>query len=87
VAAESPDKIFKIPIDIVEGFTPAKALSIAQQLGFTDRAPEISKLFLNCYELFVKTDALMVEINPLAEDTTGQCNSFYFDGNTNMGGF
>ncbi len=73
VAAESPDKILKFPIDIIEGFKPEKALSIAQQLGFTDRAKEISQLFLNCYELFTSSDALMVEINPLAEDTNAQC--------------
>ena len=65
----------KIPIDIIEGLTPAKAKEVAQKLGFTDRADEVSQIFLNCYKLFQSTDALMVEINPLAEDTNGQCKS------------
>jgi succinyl-CoA synthetase beta subunit len=73
VAAESPDAILKIPIDIVEGLTAQKALEVAQQLGFAERSKEISEMFLNVYKLFLKTDALMVELNPLAEDSNGDC--------------
>lgn len=73
VAAESPEKIMKIPIDITEGLTPALALSVAQKLGFAERSEEASQIFLNCYKLFTEKDALMVEINPLAEDTNGEC--------------
>lgn len=79
VAAENPDAILKIPIDIIEGLTPAKALEVAQKLGFGDRAKEISEMFLNVYQLFLKSDALMVELNPLAEDSNGECK-FSFAG-------
>jgi len=71
VAAENPDAILKVPIDIVEGLSAAKALDVAKQLGFGNRSEEISKMFLNVYKLFVKSDALMVELNPLAEDSDG----------------
>jgi len=72
VAAESPEKIMKIPIDITVGMTPELALSVAKKLGFAERSEEASQIFLNCYKLFTQKDALMVEINPLAEDTSGQ---------------
>jgi len=72
VAAENPDAIMKEPIDIVEGFSKDKALQVAKKLGFAERSEEASELFLKCYELFQKTDALMVEINPLAEDSNGE---------------
>lgn len=73
VAAENPDAILKIPIDIVEGLSEAKALAVAEKLGFGDRAKEISGMFLNVYKLFTTSDALMVELNPLAEDSNGEC--------------
>lgn len=73
VAAENPDAILKVPIDIVEGLSEAKALDVAQKLGFADRSQEISKMFLNVYKLFTASDALMVELNPLAEDSNGDC--------------
>jgi succinyl-CoA synthetase beta subunit len=73
VAAENPDAILKIPIDIQEGLSADKALSVAKQLGFGDKSNEISQMFLRVYELFCKSDALMVELNPLAEDSNGEC--------------
>jgi len=73
VAAENPDAILKIPIDVVEGLSKEKAVSVAKKLGFGDRADEISNMFLNVYKLFTTSDALMVELNPLAEDSNGDC--------------
>lgn len=58
----------------MEGLTQEKALAVAQKLGFGDRAQEISQMFLNVYKLFKSSDALMVELNPLAEDSNGECN-------------
>lgn len=78
VAAENPDAILKIPIDVVEGLSEQKALSVAEKLGFGDRSKEISKMFLNVYKLFTTSDALMVELNPLAEDSNGECKEMHF---------
>ncbi|ODN04732.1 Succinyl-CoA ligase [ADP-forming] subunit beta, mitochondrial [Orchesella cincta] len=71
VAAENPDAILKIPIDVVEGLSKEKAVSVAQKLGFGDKSDHISNMFLNVYKLFTSSDALMVELNPLAEDSNG----------------
>lgn len=75
VAAANPDAIMKIPIDITIGLTQEQALDVAQKLGFGERSQEISALFLNVYKMFKATDSLMIEINPLAEDSNGDCKS------------
>ena len=54
--------------------TMEKAMEAADRLGFpADRREEVSKIFVNLYELFVSKDATMVEINPFAEDSNGSC--------------
>lgn len=63
-----------IPIDISKGLTPAQANSIADKLGLTGHSKEIASLVVsNLYELFVEKDALLLEINPFAEDVCGEC--------------
>lgn len=73
VAEETPDKIKKLPIDISTGLTPDECKEIAQFLEFkgslVDKAAdEIFKL----WKLFLKVDAVQIEINPLAETDDGQ---------------
>lgn len=41
---------------------------IVKQVGLSDKAEETAKMLLNMYDLFVKRDALLIEINPYAED-------------------
>uniref|UniRef100_A0A8C8ESA0 Succinate--CoA ligase [ADP-forming] subunit beta, mitochondrial n=1 Tax=Oncorhynchus tshawytscha TaxID=74940 RepID=A0A8C8ESA0_ONCTS len=73
VAAENPDAIVKEPIDIMEGIKMEQAVSIATKMGFPaalidDAAANIIKL----YNVFMKFDASMLEINPMVEDASGQ---------------
>lgn len=68
VAAENPDAIVYEPIDIKAGLQKAQALAIAKKVGLEDHAEETAKMLLNMYDLFVKKDALLIEINPYAED-------------------
>uniref|UniRef100_A0A4W3IM71 Succinate--CoA ligase [ADP-forming] subunit beta, mitochondrial n=1 Tax=Callorhinchus milii TaxID=7868 RepID=A0A4W3IM71_CALMI len=72
VAAENPEAIVKEPIDIIEGIKRAQAVKIAQKMGFPanvieDAADNMIKL----YEVFIKYDASMIEINPMVEDANG----------------
>jgi len=72
VAAEDPSAIVKQPIDIMKGVLPEQAKSFAEKLGFkgaqiADAVDQITKL----YNLFMKTDATLLEINPLAETSSG----------------
>lgn len=72
VAAENPDAILTQPINIQEGLQDGPAERLAAAAGFHDvglrQAVDIMK---KLYELFMKTDATMVEINPMAEDRKG----------------
>merc|ERR1712158_108550 len=56
----------------VEGLSLAGAEEIATRIGVQpEKVPEVSQILLNLYKLFQDKDASMVEINPFAEDSTG----------------
>lgn len=79
VAAENPDAILYEPIDIVKGLSKEQAVKIAEKVGLADVSETISQTLLNMYELFIKKDALLIEINPYAEDAfdTSKCEYKY----------
>lgn len=68
VAAENPEAIVYEPIDINKGLSKEQALKIARAVGLDDHLESTAQMLLNLYDLFVKKDALLVEINPYAED-------------------
>lgn len=68
VAAENPEAIVYEPIDINKGLSKDQALKIARTVGLDDHLDSTAQMLLNLYDLFVKKDALLVEINPYAED-------------------
>jgi len=75
IAHETPDAIIKESVDPTIGVTQDQALRIAAKLGFKrtrimhDCANQIRLLF----DLFWKNDCTLVEINPLAETSNGEC--------------
>lgn len=68
VAVENPDAILYEPIDIAKGLTKEQAVAIAEKVGLGNVSDTISQTLLNMYDLFIKKDALLIEINPYAED-------------------
>lgn len=50
------------------GLTREQATKIAEKVGLGNVSDQIAQTLLNMYELFVKKDALLIEINPYAED-------------------
>merc|ERR1712158_176482 len=71
-AEKNPDSIVKFPIDAVQGLTVEGSKNVAMKLGIHDRkVDEVAQILLNLYKLFVTKDASMVEINPFAEDNSG----------------
>merc|ERR1719469_1313352 len=73
IAAADPIAIIKMPVDIMEGMTPEKSQSMADQMGFTgDQNKEASELIANLYKVFVECDCTMLEINPLASLSDGR---------------
>merc|ERR1711931_381818 len=73
VARENPDAIIKQPVDIHEGLSRELAVDYAKRIGFTpgteDQAADI---FLKLYELFLKKDCTLLEINPFTEVASGE---------------
>merc|ERR1712203_540030 len=71
-AEKNPDSIVKFPIDAVQGLTVEGSKDVAVKLGIHDsKVDEVAQILMNLYELFVSKDASMVEINPFAEDNSG----------------
>lgn len=66
LASERPEKIIKEPIDMRHGLMPYQASRVAYQLGYSvEVSKALKKIFLKLYQIFVKYDAELVEINPL----------------------
>ncbi|XP_015263326.1 PREDICTED: succinyl-CoA ligase [ADP-forming] subunit beta, mitochondrial-like [Gekko japonicus] len=72
VAAKDPEAIIKEPVNIMEGLKREQALRLAEKMGFpTGLAREVADSMIKIYNFFIKYDAILVEINPLAEDSAG----------------
>lgn len=74
VAAENPDAITYEPIDIKEGITQEQICRVINKIGLSAHQEEAVGMVQKMYDLFVKKDALLIEVNPYAEDAmSGQC--------------
>merc|ERR1711962_792288 len=72
VAEKNPDAIVKFPIDVKIGLELDGAKEIAKAVGIhPTKVDEVAQILPNLYDLFTSKDASMVEINPFAEDSTG----------------
>jgi succinyl-CoA synthetase beta subunit len=66
VAREQPDKVIREPIHPSMGLQPYQTRKLARQLGFGSTEMRAAcRLFAAAYNLFIKSDCSMVEINPL----------------------
>jgi succinyl-CoA synthetase beta subunit len=86
VAAKSPEKIIREPIDPLAGLQPCQARKLASQLGFeSSQLKNASKLFEGLYRTFIAYDCSMVEVNPLVVTSKGEVLAldakFNFDDN------
>ena len=86
VAAKTPEKIIREPIDPLAGLQPFQTRKLAKQLGFeSSQLKSASKLFEGLYRTFVAFDCSMIEVNPLVVTTSGEVLAldakFNFDDN------
>lgn len=73
VAEETPEKLLKLPVDITVGLTKDQSKDVARFLQFKeDLVEKASEEILKLWHLFLKLDAVQIEINPLAETDNGQ---------------
>ncbi len=73
LAEERPDALAKVAVDAVAGIDLARALEIAKAGGFDDEiAAKVAPVFIKLYDVFVKEDATLVEVNPLVLTKSGE---------------
>jgi len=72
VAKEDPSAIITIPVDITTGLKKEDAQKMVKELGISGAsADKATEIIQKLYELFIKSDGNLIEINPLAEDVSG----------------
>ncbi|MGW1028046.1 ADP-forming succinate--CoA ligase subunit beta [Streptomyces sp. NPDC002577] len=72
VAATRPEAVAKTPIDANKGVTPEVARQIVQDAKFPAAvADKVADVLVTLWDVFVKEDALLVEVNPLAKVASG----------------
>jgi succinyl-CoA synthetase beta subunit len=73
VAAHTPEKILKMPIDPETGLQPFQARRMAFDLGFNGtQIEEAVSVFMALSKVYFDKDASIAEINPLIIDTAGR---------------
>jgi succinyl-CoA synthetase beta subunit len=73
LAVERPDALAKIPVSAVTGIDKALAKEIAKAGRFPEELIDsVSDVILKLYDVFVKEDATLVEVNPLVLTEDGQ---------------
>ncbi|MEV1068078.1 ADP-forming succinate--CoA ligase subunit beta [Streptomyces sp. NPDC050263] len=69
VAGSRPEAVARIHIDPAEGVTSARASEIAAAAGLP---PQTVDVLMRLWEVLVREDAVLVEVNPLVRTTQGQ---------------
>ncbi|MFF6978030.1 ADP-forming succinate--CoA ligase subunit beta [Streptomyces sp. NPDC008343] len=79
VAASRPEAVARIPVDPAEGVTSAKAAEITEAAGLP---PQTVDVLIRLWEVLVREDAVLVEVNPLVR--TGQGQILALDGKVTL---
>ncbi|WP_326688479.1 MULTISPECIES: ADP-forming succinate--CoA ligase subunit beta [unclassified Streptomyces] len=83
VAATKPEALAKIPVDAIEGVTDAKAREIAEAAKFpAELIDQVANVLIKLWDVFIKEDALLVEVNPLVK--TGDGKVIALDGKVSL---
>ncbi|MDT0322960.1 ADP-forming succinate--CoA ligase subunit beta [Streptomyces millisiae] len=83
VAATKPEALAKIPVDAIEGVTAEKAREIVAAANFpAEVADQVADVLVRLWDVFIKEDALLVEVNPLVK--TGDGRIIALDGKVSL---
>ncbi len=69
VAALRPEAVARVPVDPAEGVTPQKAAEIVRAAGLPPRSADV---LVRLWQVLIREDALLVEVNPLVRIAQGQ---------------
>ena len=72
IASETPEKIYQVAIDPLEGPQSQEAESLSSQLGLNEsQKKQFEKLYLSLAKMFLEKDLSLLEINPLVIASEG----------------
>lgn len=72
VAMETPEKIYKFHVEPLEEFLPYQAREIARKMAVPNNLlTKFGRIIWNLYQIFMKCDAQIAEINPLVLTNEG----------------
>ncbi|MFJ8198303.1 ADP-forming succinate--CoA ligase subunit beta [Streptomyces sp. NPDC096152] len=69
VAARRPEAVARVPVDPAVGVTTARAAEIAEAAGLP---PQTVDVLVRLWQVLVREDALLVEVNPLVRTARGR---------------
>ena len=73
LAVERPEALAKVPVDALVGCDAAKAAEITDAAGFDASVrDQVIEILQKLWDVFVKEDATLVEVNPLVKTPEGQ---------------
>ncbi|NUS72136.1 MAG: ADP-forming succinate--CoA ligase subunit beta [Corynebacteriales bacterium] len=73
VAEETPELLAKVPVNPIDGVDVAKAREILEQGRFpADIIDQAAEVVVKLWDVFIKEDATLVEVNPLVKDPSGK---------------
>ena len=72
IASETPEKIYQVAIDPLDGPQSQEAESLSSQLGLNEsQKKQFEKLYLSLAKMFLEKDLSLLEINPLVIASEG----------------
>jgi hypothetical protein len=68
----NPEKIFKVPVNPIDGITAEITGDLAAKAGLSgDTAAQFEAALVKLYDFFMKGDCMLAEINPIVVDKNG----------------
>jgi succinyl-CoA synthetase beta subunit len=73
LAVEKPEALARVPVDALTGIDEAKAREITEAGGFpAEVADQVAAAIVKLWDVFVKEDTTLVEVNPLVKTADGR---------------
>ncbi len=83
VAEQNPEALAKVAVDALDGVTAEKAAEIVAAAKFpADIADQVAEVLQKLWTVFIREDALLVEVNPLVK--TGEGKIIALDGKVSL---
>jgi succinyl-CoA synthetase beta subunit len=76
VAEKTPEKLIRVPVSPTMGLRHHQCRQVAFALGFSgDQVKQFARILTGVYKMFWEKNAMLVEINPLVTDKSGNLSA------------